>query len=228
MIVFRRIIAASTWKGTYSNLFDYTTNNMENYVRSSANISLTIPGAITFINKESDKIVSGDAESPTSMAKVEEQKNKWFLFTPCDNPSKLTSQQMWVVVKSTPSKKYQLKEGDLIKIGKQKIKIKEIVLEDNALEDNNMEIKTKCKIYENFLARDHSDGYNDSKDPSDPSICRVCLDEGEFNNPLIAPCKCSGSAKFIHIKCIQEWFNKTINPRKVNSSLIITWKPLVC
>ena len=203
MIVFHRLIAASTWKGTYSNLFDYTTANIENYIRSSVQVSIAAPGSVTYINKEADKIVSGDAENLNSIVKLEQQKNNWFLFTPCDNLSKLTSHQIWVVVKSTPSRKYQLKEGDMIKIGKQKIKVKEIVLEDNSLEDSNMEIKTKYKIYENFLTRENSEGYNESKDPSDPSICRVCLDEGEINNPLIAPCKCSGSAKFIHIKCIQ-------------------------
>ena len=56
----------------------------------------------------------------------------------------------------------------------------------------------------------------------------MCLDEGEIDNPLITPCKCSGSAKYIHIKCIQEWFNQTINPRNSNAAIIISWKPLVC
>lgn len=45
---------------------------------------------------------------------------------------------------------------------------------------------------------------------------------------MIAPCKCSGSSRFIHIQCIQDWFNQTINPRDSNAAIIISWKPLVC
>lgn len=38
---------------------------------------------------------------------------------------------MWLVVKSTPSGKYRLKEGDIIRIGKQKIKVKEIIIDEH-------------------------------------------------------------------------------------------------
>jgi hypothetical protein len=44
--------------------------------------------------------------------------------------TKVPSNQLWLVVKSTPSKKYKLKEGDLLRIGKMKIKVKEIILDD--------------------------------------------------------------------------------------------------
>ena len=35
--------------------------------------------------------------------------------------------QPWLVVKSLPKKGYVLKEGDIIRIGKQKVRIKEIM-----------------------------------------------------------------------------------------------------
>ena len=36
--------------------------------------------------------------------------------------------------------------------------------------------------------------------------CRICLeDEEESGNPFITPCKCTGSMKFIHLKCLREW-----------------------
>ncbi len=38
-------------------------------------------------------------------------------------------------------------------------------------------------------------------------ICRICLDEG--TETLVAPCKCSGSAKFAHESCLLQWFFKT-------------------
>lgn len=54
---------------------------------------------------------------------VEKDKIKYIL-SPSLNTSRLTSNQLWLVVKSTPSKKYKLKEGDILRIGKQKVKVK--------------------------------------------------------------------------------------------------------
>ena len=39
------------------------------------------------------------------------------------------------------------------------------------------------------------------------TICRICLDRG--TEPLVAPCKCAGSAKFAHESCLLQWFFKT-------------------
>jgi len=38
-------------------------------------------------------------------------------------------------------------------------------------------------------------------------VCRICLSETECENPLICPCKCSGSMGQIHVKCLKEWLN---------------------
>jgi hypothetical protein len=35
-----------------------------------------------------------------------------------------SKQQPWIVVKSLPSKKYVIKEGDMLRIGKQKVRVK--------------------------------------------------------------------------------------------------------
>ena len=38
-------------------------------------------------------------------------------------------------------------------------------------------------------------------------ICRICYQEEDDSllNPLIKPCKCTGSVKYIHIKCLLVW-----------------------
>lgn len=39
-------------------------------------------------------------------------------------------------------------------------------------------------------------------------VCRICLSEdSDMENPLISPCKCSGTMKFIHLDCLKEWLN---------------------
>ena len=40
----------------------------------------------------------------------------------------------------------------------------------------------------------------------DTHICKVCLGEDSTKeNPLIYPCKCSGTMKFIHLDCLKQW-----------------------
>lgn len=39
-------------------------------------------------------------------------------------------------------------------------------------------------------------------------VCRICLDDTEDvsnGNPFIVPCKCTGSLKYIHLRCLREW-----------------------
>ena len=46
----------------------------------------------------------------------------------------------------------------------------------------------------------------ESGDEDDQEIvCRICRVEGEEGWPLYAPCKCSGSIKFVHQDCLQLW-----------------------
>ncbi|XP_022122695.2 E3 ubiquitin-protein ligase MARCHF8 [Pieris rapae] len=40
---------------------------------------------------------------------------------------------------------------------------------------------------------------------SSGDICRICHCESETHNPLLAPCYCSGSLKFVHQSCLQQW-----------------------
>jgi len=64
---------------------------------------------------------------------------------------------------------------------------------------------------------------------SELPICRICLmEDEEVGNPLISPCKCAGSMRFIHHGCLKIWFS---NRRVVKHSNIVTtyfWKNLEC
>ena len=40
-------------------------------------------------------------------------------------------------------------------------------------------------------------------------ICRICYteEEDELENPIVQPCRCSGSCKYIHLNCLKHWIN---------------------
>lgn len=46
---------------------------------------------------------------------------------------------------------------------------------------------------------------NTSCSNSSGDICRICHCESEPHNPLLAPCYCSGSLKYVHQSCLQQW-----------------------
>ena len=43
------------------------------------------------------------------------------------------------------------------------------------------------------------------------SFCRICLDDENTRN-LISPCRCNGTSKYVHYKCLEEWRVNNPNP----------------
>jgi len=52
---------------------------------------------------------------------------------------------------------------------------------------------------------DTEDVYDNSSSSNEENICRICFDGEEENNPLIYPCSCDGSSKYVHKKCLDKW-----------------------
>ncbi len=47
-------------------------------------------------------------------------------------------------------------------------------------------------------------------------------------NPLITPCKCSGSVRYIHLQCLKKWIQQRIRVEQHSSSIVVHWKSLSC
>lgn len=52
-------------------------------------------------------------------------------------------------------------------------------------------------------SRENADLSNENQ-----GICRICHSVGE--EPLVTPCRCSGSAKYVHATCLLTWFKKAV------------------
>lgn len=50
--------------------------------------------------------------------------------------------------------------------------------------------------------------FTEAEIPTEGMECRICLEEGSEANPLIVPCKCTGSIRFVHTACIREWIQR--------------------
>lgn len=205
----------------------------------------------------------------------------------------------WLIYKGNKipvnKNKYRIKEGDILKIGREwlfikdiyitkrtkkllKIKCKEKNKGNNKLfsyhsqtnkelninedfnvmefndtdEDKDEEIKGEKNkfITENEESKKHlkhiivkdkesseknSNHYNDNNKNKRVKICRICyLEEyDKYNNPLIKPCKCSGSMKYIHYECLLHWIKTKISVESSSYSSnellsVYTLNPLEC
>ena len=117
---------------------------------------------------------------------------------------------------------YCLNEGDILKIGRITTRIRTIKFKkyDDYL---NMSIHTEINIKENknngILIKENKKKENNKiltkekskntiSEKSTNKICRICYNEEEnSDNPLVRPCSCIGSLKYIHLNCLKQWLN---------------------
>eukprot|EP00340_Litonotus_pictus_P004504 CAMPEP_0170523848 /NCGR_PEP_ID=MMETSP0209-20121228/9284_1 /TAXON_ID=665100 ORGANISM="Litonotus pictus, Strain P1" /NCGR_SAMPLE_ID=MMETSP0209 /ASSEMBLY_ACC=CAM_ASM_000301 /LENGTH=659 /DNA_ID=CAMNT_0010812179 /DNA_START=291 /DNA_END=2270 /DNA_ORIENTATION=- len=58
--------------------------------------------------------------------------------------------------------------------------------------------------------------------------CRICFAVTERMNPLICPCKCTGSVKYVHIECLKTWLKSRTTIKVYKNLTVITFKNSSC
>ena len=58
--------------------------------------------------------------------------------------------------------------------------------------------------------------------------CRICFEQAKDGDPLIAPCNCIGSVKYIHISCLNTWIQGQLQIR--NNEYVASYflRPIQC
>lgn len=72
--------------------------------------------------------------------------------------------------------------------------------------------------------------YSNSKESEkDQNLCRICFSEFfTGDNPLISPCKCSGSMKHIHLECLRTWLSRKENVKTSQHVVSYSWRAFNC
>ena len=115
-------------------------------------------------------------------------------------------------------------EGDVIKMGRLKFRVKELKGADpeKRVKDFNLQ--------DLVMMKDESDESDDEENTHNFSLpCRICLSEKyDDENPLICPCNCDGTMKYIHLKCLQRALRSKVTSRSTETALSFTWKSMSC
>lgn len=159
---------------------------------------INIQSSVNLVRKDNSvSAVDGLLSCLDSFLSIEKTENGYKIKS--DKPN-----EMWLVVncnKVKPiSKGYKLSRSEIIKLGRVKYTVKEVCGYEDETE----------KITENKFVT--------STDNLEHRVCRICLVEEEEEDPLIDPCNCGGTMKFIHLSCFKKWIeSKTIKKQNENS-----------
>ena len=190
------------WHHNSQGLFDYSAKDFQEYTlkwRGDA-----------FLTKSNNRIQNQPSLPKTPIAKL--KANDLALY-----PGHLFAslyQDLWLVARSFTNG-YRLAPGDIIRLGAQAFKVKQIC--------------TDKPTNKGFSLTDLLVFQEPSEETSQVHSlpCRVCLSESYSSlNPLISPCNCKGSMKYIHLKCLQQSIKSRVH--STDYSLAFMFKNLSC
>ncbi len=96
--------------------------------------------------------------------------------------------------------------------------------------DTNVERKEKINVIKKNELKKNLDLYQRIEKKN--KVCRICYiqEEDEDNNPLVQPCNCDGSLKYIHLQCLSQWiYTHSCEKLEINNKCsIYLIKPVVC
>jgi hypothetical protein len=139
-------------------------------------------------------------------------------------------EKLWLSVKSLKTscgiKGYQLAEGDVIKLGRVRFRVVELNASVKAYKPEPVNL---AEMMLGKTAFTDSSEEEVTQEMASPIPCRVCLSElYDADNPLISPCCCDGTMKYIHLKCLQQWLKSKLVSRSSENAISLTWKTLTC
>ena len=165
-----------------------------------------------------------------------------------------TPNSAWFIFKQSKFEnkmsKYKINKGDIIRIGRITTRIKTVHFNGSSNNSKNIENTENlveiqetqnlfnCKSVAQSTNLNGNNLKKSAKKTATKSshkinkICRICYMEEEDGeeNPLVQPCICSGSMKYIHLKCLKHWINTRSFDKVESNDLcsIFIIKPVEC
>jgi hypothetical protein len=198
-------IDTKTWLRDSHGLFDYESKQVE--VNSLAEHTDTY---IVRVNSQvlttRDLTAYQHIRDFSLLAAIEPVQNG-FLLKPCQD-----RESVWLITRDLGEAGFNISPGDVLRFGRMKFV--------TYLDDDQ-----DCRPTD-------SPQTEASEEPSEVHSqreCRICFgDDEDALNPLISPCACTGSLKFIHYQCLKRWLETTMITRETDHYKYVYWKSLDC
>ena len=193
--------------------------NKEDYCLSQRNGNNLSNNSIKIINSNNNSRIISEIVEITNKKKIPMINNNRHLEslrTGVTQPISTTKQSSKLIMKAG---KISLENKNDINIINEK---SEIQSNDEIEENNNNESQSQ------------NESQSIQRKQSKNKICRICYmeEDGPDINPLLDPCICAGSMKYIHYKCLRHWINNKcyskIENNNNNNCCIYKIKPIEC
>ena len=174
----------------------------------------------SYIIKEGDIMKMGNAIFKIKMIQINENDNE----PKGENTETENNNNNTLIISGSANNSLELNNYKIndINIASTKIKVKR---NSNAQSEKNAKLNgeplptSKPDLGQNFVKIEKNKDKIIQKNKN--KICRICYQEEDdvLLNPLIRPCKCSGSMKYIHLKCLLHWLkSRTANSPIMNNN----------
>ena len=262
------IIKTKIWKKDTDDLFDFEAEDIK---KNEIKINSFYPETYLISNNEEIFILNSNQDlqlksnknydsSFLILSEINYSNNSFIINNPIHSfnlkeiiKKKNQITRTWKI--SQRNKESEIKEGDIIKLGRVRLKFDKICIKNNSIEQNKINIlkqntnNVHNNSYYNLNLSNNNitnvnQSLNESKISNDKNIhenineesssnhkyyCRICYrSDSDIENPLISPCKCSGSMQYIHYKCLKHFIDIKMQKKADENFKFYTWKNFEC
>eukprot|EP00931_Biecheleriopsis_adriatica_P028836 TRINITY_DN17194_c0_g1_i1.p1 TRINITY_DN17194_c0_g1~~TRINITY_DN17194_c0_g1_i1.p1 ORF type:complete len:375 (+),score=71.05 TRINITY_DN17194_c0_g1_i1:74-1198(+) len=206
-------VVASTWARDSHDLFDFEASQLQ-----TKTFDVTSPAK--FFRSGTDVQMLSDGEMAPAggepMLKLM-QKDGNYVVDKAANSS--ASKKLWLVVRDLPNHGHRLAENDVIKLGRFKFRVRQMVASEGSSMQPELFLDESLPVCE--IEPDHETNLSST-------LCRICLLEGSTDDdPLIRPCQCRGSIEYVHLGCLRHWVKGRLNLADTQEGSYF-YRPLPC
>jgi hypothetical protein len=193
-------MSASTWSRDSHSLYDYENRDVlrQSLIVSSDCHLMRIGNDITAMQDHSPLAM----DPPPQMLVRITKSSRGFSLSPCDG------EPLWLVMKELEQEPlgFPLDGNSVVKIGRVRLAVREFEIEQTVPSTDN----------------------SSDEEEEGGKTCRICFTGAYPDDPLLSPCLCSGSMRFIHFNCLKYWLDSKRNVAQSEHTIAYFWESFLC
>ena len=200
-------VLAKSWMRDSHGLFDYESDHV-----AKSLFELKCAGHLV---RDEHKVqflpLRPGSHQPEALLAVQKQVGDRYTVAQCTEEDSL-----WTVVRYLPGPKkgLELTTDSILKLGRVVFRIKEIGEGMDTERSGLGEAEESVEIEEAT---------------GEEIVCRICYErQSSRENPLLSPCKCDGTVKYLHLNCLKMWIKSKVTTRQTDNSVTYQWKTIEC
>lgn len=176
---------ASTWRRDTHGLFDFETTFINKNLLETSNSCkiVRLENDVQIFSSDDIRSTKGSLLAGLEFFQGKLHTGRFYLQAEEEEP-------LWQVIKNSPENQksgYELKDQDVIKLGRARFRV--ILIHSNKRIFSTSVFRTGCSIVPK----------------TETGECKICYNETNSDeDPLLAPCYCAGTSKYIHLTCLRK------------------------